>query len=114
MARPPEVDLHGHTVDQAIARFTGAYNAARAAGRSSRLIVIHGWNAGALRGSIADTLHRLLTRRGILFQHPHAGNLGRTAVRIGGALPPQAKQAAPKRLKAPKPHAPRGRLSGGL
>lgn len=114
MARPPELDLHGHTVDQAIARFTTTYNTARAAGRSARLVVIHGWNESAFKGSIADTLHRMLRKRGIRFDHPIEGNPGRTSVRIGAALPAPAGHApVTGKQRHARSAAPR-KLSGGL
>lgn len=113
-ARIPEVDLHGYTVAQAMDAFTRAYNSARAGGRETRLIVIHGWNAGELRGSIAATLHKLLNREGLKFEHPFEGNIGRTAVRLGAALPDRTERAPIK----VKPERPRGdskrKLSGGL
>lgn len=114
MPRPPELDLHGHTVDQALARFATTYNAACAAGRSKRLVVIHGWNESAFKGSIADTLHRMLHRRGIRFDHPIEGNPGRTSVRIGAAMPQPAGHvsSAPKQRRT-KGQPPR-KLSGGL
>ncbi len=114
MARPPELDLHGHTVDQAIARFTTTYNAARAAGRHKRLTVIHGWNESAFQGSIADTLHRMLKKRGIRYDHPIENNPGRTSVRISAAIPhPTGHAPIPKKQRSPKGAAPR-KLSGGL
>lgn len=110
--RPPELDLHGHTVDSALARFTALYNETRLAGQHSRLVVIHGWNASAWQGSIADMLHRLLKRRGVTFEHPYQGNIGRTAVRIGAAMPGAAARSTPA-LKRSAKGAPR-KLSGGL
>ncbi len=111
--RPPELDLHGHTVEQALAHFTRAYNAARASGHGTRLVVIHGWNESAFKGSIADMLHRMLRKRGLKFDHPYQGNIGRTAVRIGAEIPVPGAQAAAKLRRGVKP-SPKRKLSGGL
>lgn len=111
--RPPELDLHGHTVERALARFTGAYNETRAAGHSGRLIVVHGWNESAWQGSIADMLHKLLRKRGLKFEHPYQGNIGRTAVRIGAEIHTPGARPAPKAKRSAKPAHPR-KLTGGL
>lgn len=112
MPRVPEIDLHGLTVEQALARFAAEYARVNAARRATRLMVIHGYNANAFQGSIADSLHRLLQKSRVSYDYPVANNPGRTSVRIG---PPLATPSPPRpRTRAVKKKAPRRKLSGGL
>lgn len=108
--QPKEVDLHGLNIEQALARFSEAYNRAAKLGGRPRLIVIHGWNASDFRHSIAAALHRLLKRRAIQFEYPFEGNRGRTCVSVGPLMGDTPPKAIPKGISSKKLRSLRGGL----
>lgn len=55
-----EIDLHGHSVAEALARFTHAYNAAVAAGGAAEIRVVHGHGASGGTSKIRVRLRELL------------------------------------------------------
>ena len=62
-----EIDLHGLTVADALARFTDHYNGRLRAGDTGPLRVIHGYGSSGRGGDLRTALRELLSR--------HAGRL---------------------------------------
>jgi DNA mismatch repair protein MutS2 len=73
---PVEVDLHGLTVDEALARIDDALDAALRAGHA-QLRFIHGKSGGRLRGALHQRLRGISAVRGM---RPDPQNAGVTIV----------------------------------
>lgn len=69
-----EIDLHGHSVAEALARFTHAYNAAVAAGGAAEIRVVHGHGASGGTSKIRVRLRELLAEHAdrLDFRHGEA------------------------------------------
>lgn len=92
-----EIDLHGCTVVEALARFTRAYNAHVAAGKTGDVRVIHGHGASGGTSKIRTRLREMLSRYGdrLSFQRGEDwidGNPGLTIVLPVRPLPEPLEQ----------------------
>ena len=57
-----EIDLHGRTVADALARFTSLYNARLRAGDAGPIRVVHGYGSSGRGGDLRTALRELLSR----------------------------------------------------
>lgn len=92
-----EIDLHGCSVVEGLARFTRAYNAHVGAGRTGPIHVIHGHGSSGGTSKIRNRLRELLSRYGdrLSFQPGEDridGNPGLTVVFPSRALPDPIEQ----------------------
>jgi hypothetical protein len=97
-----ELDLHGFTVDDALARFVNFYNQEllRGSGRSIR--VIHGWGSSGSPARIRKSLRRLLDRNSERLEYLPGKvidpNDGSTLVFPGKVLPSRSTDLGEKIL----------------
>lgn len=88
---PRRIDLHGLTVDEAIAAFVRRYNAFLSEGYRGRIEVIHGYGSSGEGGAIRRRLRSFLAAHRDRFRHlsegDAIGNPGVTFVEGKGRLP---------------------------
>lgn len=89
--RSKTVDLHGLTVDEAIATFVARYNALVGEGFRGRIEIVHGYGSSGTGGVIRRRLRAFLSAHRDRFKHlsegDALGNPGVTYVEPKGKLP---------------------------
>jgi len=87
-----EIDLHGLTVADALARFTAHYNARLRAGDAGPIRVVHGYGSsgrgGEVRAALRDLLSRHTGRLEFVHGETYFNNPGVTIVYPKHPLPP--------------------------